>query len=143
MKNIVILLSIVVILFIGFNDIEFFRGGHRGHRGHWGGHRRGHRRGHRGHMRGYRRGYGRGRFNYPLYNSYVVPTRINYNPFYYDYLPKWLYNPVNIPVVLNNNPGCDNKSCGGYCTPYNSKCCGGTNPSTCSRRYCQNSNLCN
>ena len=44
---------------------------------------------------------------------------------------------------LPENPGCDGKACGGYCTPFNSKCCGGSNPSTCGMNYCSNNTLCN
>lgn len=54
--------------------------------------------------------------------------------FYPDY---YRYN------YIPENPGCDGKACGGYCNPFNSKCCGGTNPSTCGLSYCENNQLCN
>ena len=52
-----------------------------------------------------------------------------YNDYPYNYIPE--------------NPGCDGKSCGGYCNPFNSRCCGGTSPSTCGMPYCSGNSLCN
>ena len=65
-------------------------------------------------------------------------------PFFWNYFyPRWDYPEVSYvnPYRLSN-PGCDNKTCGGYCTPYNSTCCGGTNPTTCSYAYCKNHTSC-
>jgi hypothetical protein len=53
--------------------------------------------------------------------------------------PNYYYPYYTIP----ENPGCDGKACGGYCNPYNSRCCGGTSPSTCGLGYCSNNSLCN
>ena len=77
----------------------------------------------------YRHGY-----RYPVY-----PRPYFWNYFY----PRWDYPEISYmnPFRLSN-PGCDNKTCGGYCTPYNSTCCGGTNPTTCSYAYCKNHTSC-
>ena len=57
---------------------------------------------------------------------------------------QYLYPYSGYPnYYVPENPGCDGKACGGYCNPYNSKCCGGTSPSTCGLGYCSNSSLCN
>lgn len=63
------------------------------------------------------------------------PWRRHLNPWYYR---GYSYNS-NPP----RNPGCDGQACGGYCTPWNSLCCGGTSPSTCNRLECQQNKLCN
>lgn len=89
--------------------------------------------------RGRNRWRGRGRNRRPRYdwhNPYDYETLRRWNV---GMIPYWHYPPVNV----YSNPGCDYKSCGGYCTPYNSKCCGGTNSATCSLKRCKDSQLCN
>lgn len=70
MKTAFILLLVLIVLFIYFNNItnivveeNFHRGIHNRHR----------------------RRFGRRFINYPMYKSYIIPQRINYNPLIYDY----------------------------------------------------------
>jgi len=57
---------------------------------------------------------------------------------------RYIYPYNNYPYYyIPINPGCDGKSCGGYCNPFNSRCCGGSSPSTCGMSYCKGSSLCN
>ena len=128
MYKLVFALFIITILFLVVNeDKEYFHGRIYGHRNMYA-HRYVHRYPH----------YYDNHYKYrPSYGSIYRYDTMNY-PFYYNFIPKWLYNPSRIEY----NNVCDYKSCGGFCTPYNSKCCGGTNPSTCSRIYCKNSKLC-
>lgn len=80
-------------------------------------------------------------YNYiPRYNlKFNKSLKNNWNWNIWKYLYPTYYYPF---YYLPTNPGCDGKACGGYCNPYNSKCCGGTNPSTCGLYYCNNNKLC-
>lgn len=107
-------LIILGLLILAFVAMVTVENFHRGHR-----HRRYMR--HRGHP--YRHHY----YTHPHHMSFWSYLNPGY---YYNYLP------------YTSNPGCDGKTCGGYCTPYNSTCCGGTNPSTCAYPRCKGHSSC-
>ena len=88
----------------------------------------------RRHMRpGRPRGPWRGPWNRRWRGNMNYPRRSPWNR-------SWIQE---YPNRYMNNPGCDGKACGGYCQPWNSKCCGGTKPFTCNRLSCSNNILCN
>tara|TARA_B110000208_G_scaffold181870_1_gene233035 strand:+ start:641 stop:1084 length:444 start_codon:yes stop_codon:yes gene_type:complete len=77
----------------------------------------------------------------PLRGPWNRPWRGNmYYPKRYPWYKSWMWEN---PYIYMNNPGCDGQACGGYCQPWNSKCCGGTKPFTCNSYSCKTNPLCN